>query len=83
MEKLDMILNTCLNDAMCKVGRIKQPNSNKIAEFVTNELVSKRHRMAITVVNDVDGMTLMAKFVHQRAEKPRPGTYVQNLVAIP
>lgn len=36
---LDLILNTCLNDALCKEGtRIKNPNSNKIALFVKNWL---------------------------------------------
>ncbi len=42
MKDLEMILNTCLNDAMCKVDRIKQPNSNKIAEFVTNWMQVKK-----------------------------------------
>ena len=42
LEQLELILNTCLNDAMCKPNRIISPNSNKIAEFVTNWLV-KNH----------------------------------------
>jgi len=35
-ESLDTILNDCLNKAMCRKGRIQNPNSNNIAEFVTN-----------------------------------------------
>lgn len=39
-EDLDLILNDCLNKAMCRKGRIQHPNSNKIAEFVTNYINS-------------------------------------------
>ena len=47
---LDMILNDCLNKAMCQPGRIKNPNSNKIAKFVTNYL--EKNKEAINKHNE-------------------------------
>jgi len=40
-DDMEMILNRCLNDAMCKLDRIQNPNSNKIAEFITKWMHSK------------------------------------------
>tara|TARA_R110000851_G_scaffold74218_1_gene163856 strand:- start:24 stop:233 length:210 start_codon:yes stop_codon:yes gene_type:complete len=34
--KLELILNDALNKAMCQKGRIQNPDSNKVAEFVSN-----------------------------------------------
>lgn len=33
-DELKQVLNNCLNDAMCRSGRIKHPHSNAIAEFI-------------------------------------------------
>lgn len=42
IDNLDMILNDCLNKAMCRPKRIKNPNSNNIAEFVANYINENR-----------------------------------------
>jgi len=38
MKNLEFILNDVLNKAMCQSGRIQKPDSNNIAEFVTQYL---------------------------------------------
>lgn len=38
---LEQILNEALNDAMCNTNRIKNPNSNKVAQFVNDFLARK------------------------------------------
>ena len=37
-KDLEFILNDVLNKALCQKNRIKNPNSNKIAEFVIKYL---------------------------------------------
>lgn len=46
---IDLILNACLNAAMCGPNRIKNPDSNKIAKFITEWL---RCEIEITPVID-------------------------------
>lgn len=54
--ELESLLNSCLNDAMCKKGRIQGiPNSNKIAEFVTNWLNDKNLNLP-NVISRLDGL---------------------------
>ena len=38
---LEQILNEALNEAMCNTNRIKNPNSNKVAQFVIDFLARK------------------------------------------
>tara|TARA_R110000824_G_scaffold21381_1_gene79727 strand:- start:316 stop:540 length:225 start_codon:yes stop_codon:yes gene_type:complete len=38
---IEILLNEALNKAMCTNDRIKNPNSNKIAAFVTEFMASK------------------------------------------
>lgn len=45
MDRLDIILNEALNKAMCTSDRIKNPNSNKIAAFVTDFLAGKELKL--------------------------------------
>ena len=42
MKNIEYILNDCLNKAMCQKGRIQQPDSNKIAEFVSKYVEAKK-----------------------------------------
>ena len=42
MKNIEYILNDCLNKAMCQKGRIQQPDSNKIAEFVSKYVETKQ-----------------------------------------
>ncbi len=42
MKDLEMILNHCLNDAMCSVDRIKSPSSNNVSLFITKWLLNKK-----------------------------------------
>ncbi len=44
MRDLEMILNHCLNDAMCSVDRIKFPSSNNISLFITKWLLNKDNK---------------------------------------
>ena len=41
MKNIEYILNDCLNKALCQKGRIQQPSSNTIAEFVSEYLKPK------------------------------------------
>jgi len=41
-KSLEYILNDCLNKAMCQKGRIQQPNSNNIADFVYRYLQDEK-----------------------------------------
>jgi hypothetical protein len=41
MKNIEEILNDCLNKALCQKGRIQQPSSNTIAEFVSDYLKPK------------------------------------------
>jgi hypothetical protein len=45
LKQFKELLNQALNEAMCYNKRIKNPNSNKIAEFV-NDFISK-NKLAI------------------------------------
>ena len=40
-EDIEFILNDALNKALVGKGRIQNPNSNTIAEFVTDYLTTK------------------------------------------
>lgn len=63
--EIEFILNSCLNDAMCKKSKIKgAPNSNKIAEFVIAWMkdknldlhdVSKRSELLIAFYKHLKG----------------------------
>jgi hypothetical protein len=39
MNKIEFILNDILNKALCLKGRIQNPNSNKISQFVNDYLI--------------------------------------------
>ena len=39
---IEFILNDALNKALCQKGRIQNPNSNTIAEFVTKYLQTEK-----------------------------------------
>ena len=39
---IEFILNDALNKALCQKGRIQNPNSNTIAEFVTKYLQNEK-----------------------------------------
>ncbi len=41
---LEQILNEALNEAMCNTNRIKNPNSNKVAQFVIDFLARKEFK---------------------------------------
>jgi len=45
MKNIEYILNDCLNKAMCQKGRIQQPDSNKIAEFVSKYVEAKKLKL--------------------------------------
>jgi hypothetical protein len=48
--KLEFILNDALNKAMCQKGRIQNPDSNKVAEFVTEYLKTEKLPLQDVVV---------------------------------
>ena len=41
---LEQILNEALNEAMCNPNKIKNPNSNKVAQFVIDFLARKNFK---------------------------------------
>ena len=41
MKDLEILLNEALNDAICNTNRIKNPNSNKVAQFVIDFMKRK------------------------------------------
>lgn len=60
---LEMTFNKLLNDAMCRKGRIQGiPDSNKIAEFITNWMEANSstdiHNVSarFTVFSEIDGV---------------------------
>ena len=53
MKNIEYILNDCLNKAMCQKGRIQQPDSNKIAEFVSKYVEAKK--LNLHVVSNTEG----------------------------
>ena len=61
---LKEILNDALNKAMCQKGRIQEPNSNKIAEFVNEylrykgESVDEKHLITINNTFKVEAKEL-------------------------
>lgn len=54
IDSLEMILNLCLSKAMCRKGRIQHPNSNNIAEFVSNFLKEENLSGSQKVRNSTD-----------------------------
>tara|TARA_R110000787_G_scaffold37943_1_gene96021 strand:- start:2318 stop:2593 length:276 start_codon:yes stop_codon:yes gene_type:complete len=42
MKNIEYILNDCLNKALCQKGRIQQPSSNTIADFVSRYVVKEK-----------------------------------------
>ena len=50
MKNIEYILNDCLNKAMCQKGRIQQPDSNKIAEFVSKYVEAKKLNLHAVVL---------------------------------
>ena len=42
MENIEHILNDCLNKALCQKGRIQQPSSNTIADFVSKYIQAEK-----------------------------------------
>ena len=55
MNRIDFILNMCLNDALCGCDRIKRFNSNEIAGFVTNWL--EVHKTTIQNIESTEGVS--------------------------
>ena len=51
MKNIEYILNDCLNKAMCQKGRIQQPDSNKIAEFVSKYVEAKKLNLHAVVAS--------------------------------
>lgn len=80
---LEMTFNKLLNDAMCRKGRIQGiPDSNKIAEFITNWMeanssndihnVSDLLKRYIGQVIASEGETFIPMDqIHPRSEEPR------------
>ena len=56
-KDLDFILNKCLFDALTGKGRIKQPNSNEIAKFVTNWMEVNKTDLFQYVNSRIDKVT--------------------------
>jgi hypothetical protein len=52
MKNIEYILNDCLNKAMCQKGRIQQPDSNKIAEFVSKYVEAKKLNLHAVVLQN-------------------------------
>ena len=42
MVNIEHILNDCLNKALCQKGRIQQPSSNTIADFVSKYIQAEK-----------------------------------------
>ena len=42
MKNIEYILNDCLNKALCQKGRIQQPSSNTIADFVSKYIQAEK-----------------------------------------
>ena len=42
MKNIEQILNDCLNKALCQKGRIQQPSSNTIADFVSKYIQAEK-----------------------------------------
>jgi hypothetical protein len=57
MENIEYILNDCLNKALCQKGRIQQPSSNTIADFVSKYIQAEK-----LIITDV-GITLTERIV--------------------
>ena len=55
MENIEHILNHCLNKALCQKGRIQQPSSNTIADFVSKYIQDEK-----LIITDV-GCSLPSK----------------------
>lgn len=51
MKNIEYILNDCLNKAMCQKGRIQQPDSNKIAEFVSKYVEAEKLNLHAVVAS--------------------------------
>ena len=49
MKNLEFILNDILNKALCQKGRIQNPNSNKIADFVSKYTEIKQLNLHVVV----------------------------------
>ena len=68
---IEHILNAALNEAMCQKGRIQNPDSNKIAEFVTEYL--KTEKLPIQGVRhllpDANKLYSMAKVIVEKEKK--------------
>lgn len=47
IEKLDFILNDALNKALISKDRIKQPNSNKVADFVSKYITDNAQSLQL------------------------------------
>jgi hypothetical protein len=47
---IEYILNDALNKAMCQKGRIQNPNSNKVAEFVSKYIKAEKLILTDVVV---------------------------------
>jgi len=47
IEKLDFILNDALNKALISKDRIKQPNSNKVADFVSKYITDNYQNLQL------------------------------------
>jgi|GEM_PF-4304670 len=51
---IEFVLNTVLNKALCSAERIKQPNSNIIAEFVTKHIEKEQLNIGFVSVSLLD-----------------------------
>jgi hypothetical protein len=47
IEKLDFILNDALNKALMSKDRIKQPNSNNVADFVSKYITDNNQALQL------------------------------------
>ena len=56
---LEEILNDALNEAICNTNRIKNANSNKVAQFVIDYLALKKLRsdLVIPTIAEITGNT--------------------------
>ena len=68
MKNIEYILNDCLNKAMCQKGRIQQPDSNKIAEFVSKYVEAKKLNLHAVV-------SCVCKIPEPRLKVSENGTY--------
>lgn len=61
-DELEQILNNCLNNAMIKSCRLKQPtNSNEIADFVSKWLVKNNDALPLVSGCSLNTYTLFLK----------------------